>query len=161
MAFSSRERLEAGLLSVLKSIATNSQDSLDSLSEDESLDVCVSSWKAPSLAFDFRVGSPSRLSLPPLANEPLSLPLDLEVVPIIEYTADELIGAPQRKAEAFSIKVKKCSHERREYGARDGITGEAMVQVHIEPLAESRSKKEVVWGVSNDVEPVRIKEVRA
>lgn len=158
MAFSSRDRLESGLLAVLDSIAANSKDDLDT---EESLDVCVSSWKAPSLAFDFRVGKPALLSLPTMQYETQSLPLELEVIPIIEYTADELIKAPRQEAEAYSVRVIKCSHEKREYGARDGITGEAMVQVHIEPLSESKSKKEVVWGINDDIEPVRVKEVRA
>lgn len=165
MAFSSRDRLEAGLLSVLNSIAAKCKDDLDTLNNvDESLDVCVSSWAAPSLAFDFRVGRPALLSLPAINHEPLSLPIELEVRSIYEYTADELIKVPGQKAEVFSVQIKKCRHERRENrgrGAQDGVTGQAMVQVHIEPLAESKNKKEVVWGSSAGVEPVRIKEVRA
>lgn len=158
MAFSSRNRLEAGLLSVLDSIAANSRDDLEA---EAALDVRVSSWNSPSLAFDFCVGRPAMMSLPTIQYEEQSLPLELEVSPIIEYTADELIRGPRRQAEAYSVKVTRCSHEKREYGARDGIMGEAMVKVHIEPLVESKTKKEVVWGIHNDVEPVRVKEVRA
>ncbi|CAB9500456.1 expressed unknown protein [Seminavis robusta] len=157
MAFSSRDRLEAGVCSVLSMISKCHKDHQDCFESK----VCVSSWAAPSLFFDFVTGNPANLSLAQSEHEPLSMPLELQVRPIVEYSAEDLIRAPRLGVEAFAVKVKECSHEQREYGARDGITGVAKVQVHIAPLAESKSKKEVVWGVHNDVEPVRIKEVRA
>jgi len=158
MAFSSQDRLEKGLIFVLNSVAAKCKD------VEESLNVCVSSWKAPSLAFDFRVGSPAILSKPADAGDPSSLPIDLVVRPIIEYTAEELLQAPNlQQAEAYAVKVIKCKHELREHGSRDGVTGEALVQIHIAPLAETTKKqKEAVWEANTkDVEKIKVMEVRA
>lgn len=157
MAFSSRDRLEEGLLSVLHSIVVNSKDELQHAAD--SLNLCVSSWRVPSLAFDFHVGKPAKLSLP--AKHQDSLPIELEVTPIIEFTADDLLRPSGREAEAYAVRVVSCSHEKREHGTRDGITGEALVQVHIEPLTESKTKKQAVWGIHKDVDPVCVAEVRA
>jgi hypothetical protein len=156
MAFSSRDRLETGIRSVLRAITDKSSKEEDPLPK-----VCVSSWTAPSLAFDFQTGSTASLAMPACIHEPLSLPMDLEVRPIIEYTAEELVQSYGLHADAFAVTVEKCTHELREYGTRDGITGEAMIQVHIAPLAESNRKRQAVWGRNDDVEPIRLKEVRA
>ena len=161
MAFSSRDRLEASLRLVLDSITRNGKEDIQ-----DALNVCVSSWKAPSLAFDFRVGRPATLSVGSSAHEPLSLPIDLEVKAIMEYSADELIQNNNlqlpRDAGVFAVSVKKCHHEQKKNVPREGIVGEAMVQIHIAPLAETKlKKKEAVWGVNEDVEKIRIKEVRA
>lgn len=157
MTFSSRERLEEKLLTVLDSIASKCGDDL----EDESLNVCVSSWQAPSLAFDFRVGSPCNKVIDDSADEPLALPLEVDVKPIIEFTADELIEQSSPDADAFCVTIVKCTHEKREYGTRDGIIGEATVKVYIVPLADKQKKKEAVWGLHDDVEKVQVREVRA
>jgi hypothetical protein len=155
MAFSSRDRLETGIRSVLNAITDKWKD------EDDLAKVCVSSWTAPSLAFDFQTGITASLAIPACIHQPLSLPMDLEVRPIIEYTAEELVQSYGLYADAFAVTVEKCTHELREYGTRDGITGEAMFQIHIEPLAESKRKRQPVWGLNDDVEPIRVKEVRA
>lgn len=165
MTYSSRDRLEANLCSVVDSIAGGNTE----LYDNSASKVCVSSWRAPSLAFDFRVGSPVVHSVGLSSS---SLPMDLEVKPIMEYTVDELMqdgdddNAPlksPRDAGFYAVSVEKCLHEKKKNVPRDGIVGQAMVQVHIAPLAETNSnKKEAVWGMdTKDVLPMRIKEVRA
>ena len=168
MSYSSRDRLEASLRSVVHSIAGDNTDLYD---KNASTAVCVSSWRAPSLAFDFCVGSPA---VHHSVGSSSSLPIDLKVKPIVEYTADELIlqydkdDAPLRKSQPrdagfYAVKVKKCLHEKKKNVPREGMVGQAMVQVHIAPLADTNSKKkEAVWGMdTKDVLPMRIKEVRA
>lgn len=158
ITFSSRERLEEKLLTVLNSIA--SKRSLD-LTEDD-LNVCVSSYKSPQLAFDFRAGSLSTECIDESGEDFEALPLNVAAKPIVEFTADELIEKRSPQAEAYNVKVLKCSHKKRECGAREGAGGEALIKIHVCPLAESmKNKNEVVWGLNDDVEKVNVREVRA
>lgn len=167
MTYSSRERLEANLRAVANAIAGVNTEIENTVAPA----VCVSSWRSPSLAFDFRVGSSAVQSV---GSSSSSLPLDLEVKPIMEYTADELLQTHNnnstdvplqspREAGFYAVSVKKCRHEEKKSVPREGVVGQAMVQVHIAPLAETKGKKkEAVWGLdTKDVIPMRIKEVRA
>jgi len=165
VTFSSRDRLDTSLQAVLDALAGSSKVTKD---VEENVNLYISSWLAPSLTFDFRVGQPARHSVGSASvvvdddDSKALLPMDLEVKPIMEYFADELIqqSVQMPKAGVFTVSVIKCDHKKKKAITRDGFMGEALVQVHIAPLAEKK-KKEAIWGQNEDVEKIRIKEVRA
>eukprot|EP00542_Grammatophora_oceanica_P013114 CAMPEP_0194032112 /NCGR_PEP_ID=MMETSP0009_2-20130614/5123_1 /TAXON_ID=210454 /ORGANISM="Grammatophora oceanica, Strain CCMP 410" /LENGTH=337 /DNA_ID=CAMNT_0038672453 /DNA_START=40 /DNA_END=1053 /DNA_ORIENTATION=- len=148
MKHPAKDKLGVGLESLAAS-ATNSDDSA----------VKVSSWRAPSLAFDVAIAPPIETMVGPSSH-----PLNVRVKAMVEVLANDAVASSsdQRRVPyntcQIAVEPSSC-HGRLEFVGVSGLSGDALLRVKVSPTG-SDSQEQKVWGRDSEVEKIHVKEAR-
>lgn len=119
----------------------------------------VSRWVAPVLAFDIPSGRSTTKSV--TGDGVRSLPLSLEVEPVVTFTAADLMTGKCKFGSIphCSVEIESCKHQAQSFSQGAGTLGLAIVRVRVLPL-NAASRPVRIWG-EEEAEVLRIKEARA
>lgn len=126
-----------------------------------SLSLRVSHWVAPSLAFDLPAGKSVSRVLDGTERKD-SLPLEVEVEPVVTFPADALLhGNTEKRTLRFCrVEIESCKHTPREFSEGAGTIGVAVVRVRVSPLDQA-GKRALVWGQDVEGDRIYVKAARA
>lgn len=149
MSHPSRGRFDEVMSSVLERIRNT--PTIDDQFKSEAV-FRVSHWVAPTLAFDIRAGEVASTSIEQSSSEggnntADSLPLSIQVEPVITFTGEELI-AGKKGSESFrrcGVVIEKCAHKEKIFSEGAGSIGVVDLRVRVWPLDEGCPKPRI-WG---------------
>jgi hypothetical protein len=119
----------------------------------------ISPWLPSCLAFDLPVGKSVHQSF---AGDRVSPPLNVEVEPVFEFHANDLINDRNviGSFQACRVEVEKVRHKALDFTSGSGTVGECMICVRVSPLSRN-SQMVPIWGEEPEVDQLVIKEARA
>jgi hypothetical protein len=105
----------------------------------------VSPWLAKTLAFDLPIGQTASTRLLPSSADKKNLPLEVEVEPMFEIHAADIVAGKLENCLSFcscSVVIESCKHKATPFSSGAGMIGECIIRVHLTPLQYDDDKKQ-------------------